>query len=97
MVLSLFLCEVFFFLTGISSLLGPSGFWQPALPVGVYSLECNNNNNATEFLSLALLGMFKKVLKTRCDDKQLILVIPLRMDDLNIHVTYAIELNPGVN
>ena len=36
---------VFSFLTGLSSLLGPSGFWYQALPVGVSSLECNNDNN----------------------------------------------------
>ena len=35
----------FFFLTGLFSLLGPLGFWHLALPVGVCSLECNNNNN----------------------------------------------------
>ena len=37
--------EVFSFLTGLSYLLGPSGFWLLALPVGVCSLECNNSNN----------------------------------------------------
>ena len=47
LVLSLFsfLFKIFLFLTGLSSLLGPSGFWLLALPVGVCSLECNNNNN----------------------------------------------------
>ena len=47
LVLSLFsfLSKIFSFLTGLSSLLGPSGFWHLALPVGVCSLECNNNNN----------------------------------------------------
>ena len=40
-----FLPKIFSFLTGLSSLLGPSGFWHLALPVGVCSLECNNNNN----------------------------------------------------
>ena len=40
-----FLSNIFFFLTGLSSLLGPLGFWHLALPVGVCSLECNNNNN----------------------------------------------------
>ena len=40
-----FLSEVSFFLTGLSSLLGPSGFWLLVLPVGVCSLECNNDNN----------------------------------------------------
>ena len=39
-----FLFKVSSFLTGLSSLLGPSGFWCLALPVGVCSLECNNNN-----------------------------------------------------
>ena len=34
------------FLTELSSLLGPSGFWRLALPVWVCSLEYNNNNNA---------------------------------------------------
>ena len=41
-----FLSNIFSFLTGLSSLLGPLGFWHLALPVGVCSLECNNNNNA---------------------------------------------------
>ena len=40
-----FLSKVFSSLTGLSSLLGPLGFWHLALPVGVCSLECNNNNN----------------------------------------------------
>ena len=40
-----FLSKVFSFLTGLSSILGPSGFWHLALPVGVCSLECNNDNN----------------------------------------------------
>ena len=39
-----FLSEVFSFLTGLSSLPWPSGFWLLALPVGVCSLECDNNN-----------------------------------------------------
>ena len=30
-------------LTGLFSLLGPSGFWQQALPVG-FAVSCNNNN-----------------------------------------------------
>ena len=54
LVLSLFfLSKNFSFLTGLSSLLGPLGFWHLALPVGVYSLECNNdnNNNAGCFIS----------------------------------------------
>ena len=34
---------IFSFLTGLSSLLGPLGFWHLALPVGVCSLECNND------------------------------------------------------
>ena len=37
--------KVFSFLTGLSSLLGPPGFWRLALPVRVCSLECNNDNN----------------------------------------------------
>ena len=45
-----FLSEVFFFLPGLSSLLGPSGFWRLALPVWVYSLECNNNNDNNLFV-----------------------------------------------
>ena len=40
-----FISEVFSFLTGLSSLLGPSGFRLLTLPVVVCSLECNNNNN----------------------------------------------------
>ena len=40
-----FLSNIFSFLTGLSSLLGPLGFWHLALPVGVCSRECNNNNN----------------------------------------------------
>ena len=46
-----FLSKIFSFLTGLSSLLGPLGFWHPALPVAVCSLECNNNNNNTLPLS----------------------------------------------
>ena len=47
LVLSLFsfLSKVFSFLTGLSSLRGPLGFWRLAPPVGVCSLECNNNND----------------------------------------------------
>ena len=41
-----YLVLVLSFLTELSSLLGPSGFWRLALPVGVCSLEYNNNNNA---------------------------------------------------
>ena len=37
-----FLSKIFSFLTGLSSLLWPLGFWHLALPVGVCSLECNN-------------------------------------------------------
>ena len=33
------------FLTGLSSLLGPLGFWCLALPVGVCCQECNNDND----------------------------------------------------
>ena len=40
-----FLSKIFSFLTGLSSLLEPSGFWHLALPLGVCSLECNNNND----------------------------------------------------
>ena len=40
-----FLSKIFSFLTGLSSLQEPSGFWHLALPVGVCSLECNDNNN----------------------------------------------------
>ena len=52
LVLSLlyFLSNIFSFLTGLSSLLGPLGFWHLALPVGVCSLECNNNNNSVSQL-----------------------------------------------
>ena len=47
LVLSLFsfLCKFFSFLIGLSSMLGPLGFWHLALPVGICSLECNSNNN----------------------------------------------------
>ena len=37
--------EIFSFLTGLSSLLGPSGFWLLALPAGICSLECDNIDN----------------------------------------------------
>ena len=37
-----FFSRVFSFLTGLSSLLEPSGFWSLALPVGVCSSERNN-------------------------------------------------------
>ena len=37
--------KVFSFLSGLSSLLGPSGLWCLALSVGVYNLECNDNDN----------------------------------------------------
>ena len=40
-----FLSKVFSFLTGLSSLLGASGFGCLTLPVRVCSLECNNNNS----------------------------------------------------
>ena len=40
-----FLSKIFSFFTGLSSLLGPLGFWHLVLPVGVCSLECNNDNN----------------------------------------------------
>ena len=40
-----FLSKVFSFLTRLSSLLGPSGFCHLALPVGVCSLECNDDDN----------------------------------------------------
>ena len=43
-----FLSNIFSFLTGLSSLLGPLGFWHLALPAGVCSLECNNNNNNSQ-------------------------------------------------
>ena len=41
----LILSIIFYFLTGLCFQLGPSGFWHLALPVGVCSLECNNNDN----------------------------------------------------
>ena len=43
--MALFLSNVFSSLTGLSSLLGPPGFWRLALPVGVCGLECNSNNS----------------------------------------------------
>ena len=36
---------IFSFLTGLSFLLRPIGFWHQALPVGVCCIECNNNKN----------------------------------------------------
>ena len=47
----LFFSKVLSFVTGLSSLLGPLGFWQLVLPVGVCSLDCNNNNSNNRFLS----------------------------------------------
>ena len=52
-----FLSKIFSFLTGLSSLLGPLGFWHLALPVGVCSLECNNNNQEVIALPPKLGGM----------------------------------------
>ena len=40
-----FSIQYFLFPYWAVSLLGPLGFWHLALPVGVCSLECNNNNN----------------------------------------------------
>ena len=39
----------FLFLTGLSSLLEPSGFWHHVLPVWVCSLVCNNNKMVIGF------------------------------------------------
>ena len=54
-----FLSKIFSFLTGLSSLVGPLGFWHLALSVGVCSLECNNSNNNNVLVSsvyIRLLG-----------------------------------------
>ena len=44
---------LFSLLTGLSSLLRPSGFWHQALPVGICSLECNSNNSLPAHLTFS--------------------------------------------
>ena len=64
-----FLSEVFSFLTRLSSLLGPLGFWLLALPVRVCSLECNNddnNNNGND-----IDAIFSKIQYAENREKQL--------------------------
>ena len=53
--LFLILSKVSFLLSGLSSLLGPSGFWRLALPVGVCRLECINNSNIGIVLNFILI------------------------------------------
>ena len=52
--MALFLSNVFSSFTGLSSLLGPPGFWHLALPVGVCGLEYNRNNSKNSFKSIRI-------------------------------------------
>ena len=55
-------CIFFFFFPRFSlSLLGPLGFWHLALPVGVCSLECDNNDNRLHRVSEGSSGRIRSI------------------------------------